>query len=515
MAEPLLRLEGIGKSFGPVTVLDDINLDIAQGEVLGILGENGAGKSTLLKIISGIYTPSVGRIHMGGNAFDALDPISARRLGVAMIPQEFNLVATLKVYENVFLGQELRRGGFLDHTRMRAQTRALLDSLEVHLDPNQTIERLSVAQKQMVEVARVLVNDARVVILDEPTTVLTSHETAVLFRVVKALVDKGVTVLFISHKLREVKALCDRLLILRDGRQVEHCAVASMNEEDMARKMVGRELAQIFPDKPAGDVPHQAPALAVRGLCVEGVLHDIDFEVHRGEILGLAGLVGAGRTEIAETIMGLRRKSAGELLIDGEPVTLKSPRDAHARGLAYLSEDRQGKGLQLSFNVMQNVTDLSLARYVRGLIRHGQERKRAEEYQARLSIKAAHLAAPVGLLSGGNQQKVYFAKLLDIEPDILLLDEPTRGIDISAKQQIYRLIRELTAQGKAVVVISSELEEIIGLADRALVIRQGRVAATLEGDDINEERIMLYAAGAWEADTERRADNALSQGVRP
>ncbi|MCB8889340.1 sugar ABC transporter ATP-binding protein [Vreelandella malpeensis] len=515
MAEPLLRLEGIGKSFGPVTVLEGITLDIAQGEVLGVLGENGAGKSTLLKIISGIYTPSTGRILIDGQPFAALDPIGARRLGIAMIPQEFNLVASLKVYENVFLGQELRRGGFLDHARMREQTRKLLDSLEVHLDPNQTIERLSVAQKQMVEVARVLVNDARIVILDEPTTVLTSHETAVLFRVVKALVARGVTVLFISHKLKEVRELCDRLLILRDGQLVEHCAVAGMNEEAMARKMVGRELSRIFPDKPEAPVTRGTPALEVRGLCLTNVLHDIDFAVHRGEVLGLAGLVGAGRTEIAETLMGLRRRSAGEILVDGEPVAFTSPRQAHARGLAYLSEDRQGKGLQLSFNVMQNVTDLSLARYVRGLIRHGQERRRAEEYQARLSIKAAHLTAPVGLLSGGNQQKVYFAKLLDIEPEILLLDEPTRGIDISAKQQIYRLIRELTAQGKAVVVISSELEEIIGLADRTLVIRQGRVAATLEGDDINEECIMLYAAGAWEAGTEPATAHEPSQGARP
>ncbi|MFG6667796.1 sugar ABC transporter ATP-binding protein [Halomonas sp. HNIBRBA4712] len=515
MAEPLLRLEGVGKTFGPVTVLEGITLDIDQGEVLGILGENGAGKSTLLKIISGIYTPSAGRITIAGQPFAALDPISARRQGVAMIPQEFNLVASLRVYENVFLGQELRRSGFLDHARMREKTRELLDSLEVHLDPNQTIERLSVAQKQMVEVARVLVNDARIVILDEPTTVLTSHETAVLFRVVKALVDKGVTVLFISHKLKEVKELCDRLLILRDGRQVEHCAVAGMDEEAMARKMVGRELSRIFPEKPEAPATREQPALEVRGLCVTNVLHGIDFAVHRGEVLGLAGLVGAGRTEIAEAIMGLRRKSAGEILIDGEPVTLTSPRDAHARGLAYLSEDRQGKGLQLSFSVTQNVTDLSLSRYTRGLIRHGQARARAEEYQARLSIKAARLAAPVGLLSGGNQQKVYFAKLLDIEPEILLLDEPTRGIDISAKQQIYRLIRELTAQGKAVVVISSELEEIIGLADRALVIRQGRVAATLEGDDINEERLMLYAAGAWQTSAEHATAQEPSQGARP
>lgn len=495
MTEPILRLEGIGKAFGPVQVLENISFSVEAGEVLGILGENGAGKSTLLKIISGIYTPSAGQVCLDGQAFSALDPVTARRHGVAMIPQEFNLVPTLRVYENVFLGQEVRRAGLLDHAGMRRRTRELLASLEVELNPDLPIERLSVAEKQMVEVARVLVNDARIVILDEPTTVLTNREVTVLFRVVRSLVAKGVTILFISHKLKEVKDLCSRMLILRDGQQVDVCDIGEHNEEDMARKMVGRELSQIYPDKSA-TLSEASPALCVRGLNIKGVLHDINLEVHRGEILGLSGLVGAGRTEIAEAIMGLRRKDSGDIFIDGEAVDIRSPNDAHKRGLAYLSEDRQGKGLQLSFNVMQNITSLSLKRYVRGLIRHRAERRQAEHYQQRLSIKAYNLAAPVSLLSGGNQQKVYFAKLLDIEPDILILDEPTRGIDISAKQQIYGLIRELTEQGKAVIVISSELEEIIGMADRVLVVREGEIAVDLSGDDIHEEQIMLYAAGA-------------------
>ncbi|NIC06123.1 sugar ABC transporter ATP-binding protein [Billgrantia bachuensis] len=493
MSRPILRLEGIGKAFGPVTVLEDISFELAPGEVLGILGENGAGKSTLLKIISGVYTPSAGRVTLDDSTFSALDPITARRHGVAMIPQEFNLVSTLRVYENVFLGQEIRRGGLLDRARMRQRTREVLRSLAVELDPEQPIERLSVAERQMVEVARVLVNDARIVILDEPTTVLTDREVAVLFDVVRALVAKGVAVLFISHKLKEVKQLCDRLLILRDGQQIELCQAGELSEEEMACRMVGRELSQIYPDKNStrGNV-----ALKVRGLSIAGLLHDIDFTLHRGEVLGLSGLVGSGRTEIAEAIMGLRRKSAGEIELDGKPLAVDSPRVAHANGLAYLSEDRQGKGLVLSFNVMENITALSLPRYVRGLIRHRAERRRAEEYQQRLAIKAARLGDPVDLLSGGNQQKVYLAKLLDIDPEVLILDEPTRGIDINTKQQIYRLIRSLTDQGKAVMVISSELEEIIGLCDRVLVIREGRIAAELDDDQINEQDIMLYAAGA-------------------
>ncbi|MBW6393497.1 sugar ABC transporter ATP-binding protein [Billgrantia antri] len=493
MSHPVLRLEGIGKAFGPVTVLENIAFDLAPGEVVGILGENGAGKSTLLKIVSGVYTPSAGRVILDGQTFSALDPITARRHGVAMIPQEFNLVSTLRVYENVFLGQELRRGALLDRARMRQRTREVLHSLAVELDPDLPIERLSVAERQMVEVARVLVHDARIVILDEPTTVLTDREVAVLFDVIRALVAKGVAVLFISHKLKEIRQLCDRLLILRDGQQIELCPAGELSEEEMACKMVGRELSQLFPDKRG--TPGEA-ALRVRDLGVAGLLHDIDFTLHRGEVLGLAGLVGSGRTEIAETIMGLRRKSTGKIEVDGKPLAIDSPRAAHAHGLAYLSEDRQGKGLVLPFNVMENITALSLPRYVRGLIRHRAERRCAEAYQQRLAIKAARLSEPVQLLSGGNQQKVYLAKLLDIDPEVLILDEPTRGIDIATKQQIYRLIRSLAEQGKAVMVISSELEEIIGLCDRVLVIREGRIAAELDYEEINERDIMLYAAGA-------------------
>lgn len=498
MSHPLLRLRGISKAFGPVTVLQNIDLDVEPGEVLGILGENGAGKSTLLKLISGVYQPTAGTIELDGQPFQSLDPIEARSRGVAMIPQEFNLVPSLRVYENVFLGQEIRRYGLLDRRTMRRRTVEILASLNVDLNPNLMIGKLSVAEKQMVEVARVLVNDARIVILDEPTTVLTDREVAVLFDVVRSLQSRGVAVLFISHKLKEVKELCHRLLILRDGRPVELCDTADLTEEDMAYRMVGRELSQIYPDK--GSTPGDC-ALEVQGLSMPGLISDISFRLHRGEVLGLAGLVGSGRTEVAEAIMGLQARVSGSIRIDGKPVSIRDPDAAHRHGLAYLSEDRQGKGLILNFNVMQNITALSLKRYVRGLIRHGAERRQAEHYQDRLAIKAASLRNPVGLLSGGNQQKVYLAKLLDIHPRILLLDEPTRGIDINTKQQIYRLIRALADEGNAVLVISSELEEIIGLADRALVMREGQIAAELTGDQINEQDIMLYAAGARHRDS--------------
>ncbi|WP_108126506.1 sugar ABC transporter ATP-binding protein [Saccharospirillum mangrovi] len=497
MTDAPIRLHGLGKRFGPVTVLRDINLDIRPGEVLGILGENGAGKSTLLKLISGVYQPSVGQLEIDGRRYDRLDPIRARQLGIAMIPQEFNLVPTLSVYENVFLGQELRRHGWLDRAKMRAETERVLATLDCDLDPRASIADLSVAQKQMVEVARVLVNDARLVILDEPTTVLTDREVEVLFKVVRALQQRGVAVLFISHKLKEVKNLCQRLLILRDGSPVELCDTADLDEESMARKMVGRELSQVFPaKKSATEQGGDEPALRVSGLSVAGEINDVSFSVRHGEILGLSGLVGSGRTEIAEAIMGLRARSAGEIFIDGEACDLRSPDMAHRKGLAYLSEDRQGRGLVLNFNLIENITLLSLKRYVKGLISHRRERERAEEYQQTFNIRAASLKLPVGQLSGGNQQKVYLAKLLDIEPTILMLDEPTRGIDVGTKREIYRLIRQLADEGRAILVISSELEEIIGLCDRVLVVREGRIAAELTDEKINEEDIMLYAAGA-------------------
>ena len=498
MSPPIIRAHNLGKTFGPVTVLQGISLDIRPGEVLGILGENGAGKSTLLKLISGVYVPTEGHIEIRGERFNELDPIKARKLGIAMIPQEFNLVPTLKVFENVFLGQEKRRHSWLDKATMRAETRRVLESLQVPLDPDATIGDLSVAEKQMVEVARVLVHEASVVILDEPTTVLTDREVAVLFDVVRSLQQRGVAILFISHKLKEVKQLCQRLLILRDGRQVDLCEVAALTEDDMARKMVGRELTQIFPDKSSsvGEV-----VLEIKGLSVPGLVQDVNLTLRQGQVLGLSGLVGAGRTEIAEALMGLRPSRCDALHIKGESVHIQSPRDAHRMGMAYLSEDRQGKGLVMNFSLTENITLLSLKKYVNGLIRHRTERLQAERYQQRFDIKAANLETPVGLLSGGNQQKVYLAKLLDIEPDILILDEPTRGIDVNTKREIYHLIRRLADEGKAILVISSELEEILGLCDPVLVVREGRIVADLSGEKINEEDIMLYAAGARDAMT--------------
>lgn len=511
MTDPLVRLHEVGKQFGPVQVLQGINLDIRAGEIIGILGENGAGKSTLLKLISGLYQPTSGALEIEGQRYTQLNPILARRLGIAMIPQEFNLVGTLRVYENVFLGQELRRrSGLLDRLAMRRRTAELMATLQADLDPMASIAGLSVAEKQMVEVARVLVNRARVLILDEPTTVLTGREVDILFRVVRNLQAQGVAILFISHKLKEVKELCHRLLILRDGQSVDQCSTHTLTEEDMARRMVGRELSQVYPQKGTAAA---TLALEVVGLSVPGSVQDVSLEVHHGEVLGLAGLVGAGRTEIAEAIMGLRRKSAGRLRIDGRNVAVTGPAEAHQNGLAYLSEDRQGRGLTLGFDLVENMTLLSLGRYLRhGLIQHRKTRERAVHYKEQFDIRSSGLRHPVGLLSGGNQQKVYLGKLLDIQPRILILDEPTRGIDVGTKHQIYQLIRNLAAEGRAILVISSELEEVMGLCDRVVVIREGRVAAQLEGNAINEEEIMLYASGARAGVAE---DQSVNREIKP
>lgn len=495
MSQSPLVLKNIQKSFGSNIVLQNISLTLSRGEILGILGENGAGKSTLLKIISGVYTANKGTVEIDGHEFTKVTPDLAKQHGVAMIPQEFNLIPTLSVFENVFLGQELHNPvtRLLDKKTMREKTAVVLKELEVDLDPDTTIDQLSVAQKQMVEVAKVLIFDAKIVIMDEPTTVLTDTEVAVLFNVVKTLQQKGVTLLFISHKLKEIKQLCDRLLILRDGEPVYLDQVASLSEHDMAVKMVGRELNQIYPEKNTdiGEV-----ALKIDGLSdLPGKIHDINFYVHKGEVLGFSGLIGSGRTEIAESICGLRPCQMNIFEKNGQSIKVKTPRDAFSLNIALLSEDRQGSGLVMNFNLAENITLVSLPKYTSTLINHEKTLEVARQYQNDFSIKTDSVKMEVGRLSGGNQQKVYLAKLMDTAPDILILDEPTRGIDVNAKKEIYHFVQSLTKKGIAVILISSELEEIIGLSHRVIVMRDGRQMAELSGDDINEETIMSHAAG--------------------
>lgn len=488
----ILSLENISKSFSGVQVLHGISVTIRTGEVMGILGENGAGKSTLLKIISGIYHRTSGQVLVSGKPVDITSPTVAKSLGIAMIPQEFNLISSLNVFENIFLGQELKTRALLNKKAMRQRARELLTLLETPLSPEALIEDLSVAEKQMVEIAKALVNDAQILIMDEPTTVLTNQEVTILFKLIDRLKNQGVTILFISHKLKEVKQLCDRLMILRDGELVSVDNVEDINEQDMARKMVGRELNQVFPPH---SIAQSNIALQVENLSIQGLLHQINFSLHKGEVLGFSGLIGSGRTETAEAIMGLRRRHQGNIYIHQNLASISSIKDAVKQGLAYMSEDRQGCGLTMNFNLVENISLISLSQYCKGLINHRKAKQKAKQYVDTFSIKAASLDTELLYLSGGNQQKVYLSKWMDTQPQILILDEPTRGVDVNTKKDIYHFIHNLTEQGLAVIVISSDMEELIGLAHRVVVMREGRIQGELKQSDINEENIMFLAAG--------------------
>ena len=493
----MVLAERLGKSFGGVPVLQDVSFSIAKGEILGLVGENGAGKSTLMKILAGIYRADSGRFSIEGIPTDFRSPAEARRAGISLVPQEFNLVEDLSVEQNVFLGAEiLGRGGFVDSRAMRARSQKLLDELHAEVGPDERIGRLSAARKQLVEVAKALAFEARLLIMDEPTTVLTQREIDSLFTLVRRLRAGGMTIVYISHKLAEVKELCDRILVLRDGVLVHESLTSSIEPHEIAARMVGRELHEIFPPMPA---PRGKVALEVRGLSSPPSFNDISFSVREGEILGIAGLMGAGRTEIAESLMGLR-PSTGEIMVNGARISPRSPRDAVAAGLGYLSEDRQGTGVLTAFALDENVTLTSLPSYARalGLLDRAAEDESAKRWVDRFKVKATSVRQRLENLSGGNQQKISLAKSLDPAPHVLIVDEPTRGVDVAAKQEIYRFLAEIAAEGRAIILISSELEEILGMCRRVIVIREGRIAGELSGEALGERAIMYLATGVHE-----------------
>lgn len=495
MEDVLLKTENISKEFSGVRVLNRISVEIRRGEILGLIGENGAGKSTFIKILNGTYTPTEGRIYFEGRPVEIRDTGVAKDMGISTIPQEFNLINHLNVYENIFLGKEYRRGLFLDKKAMMQKTRELMQELETDIAPDEKIQNLSVAQKQMVEIAKAIAYDSKLLIMDEPTTVLTHHEIAVLFRLMERLRHRGVTIIYISHKLREVKQICDRVMVFRDGEFISLDPTDTIDEREMARRMVGRELNQIYPPKAT---PQDEVVLKVENLSVPGILKDISFELRKGEVLGFAGLVGAGRTELAEALIGIRRPSSGRIIIHGQPRAIHSPIDAVRNRLAYLSEDRQGTGILTGFDIVSNVTLTSLPKYSRLLINKAKERERTQYYVETFNIRAASLKEKLEFLSGGNQQKVSLAKCLDPEPEILIIDEPTRGIDVNAKREIYHFIQHLVSAGISCIMISSEMEEILGLCNRVVVMREGRVSGILDEGHMSEEEIMYYATGLKE-----------------
>jgi len=495
MEQTLVKSEHLAKDFSGIYVLQDINVEIEKGEIFGIIGENGAGKSTFIKLLNGTYGPSRGTIQFDGETVH-LSPSVSKHLGITTIPQEFNLVSDLTVYENIFLGQEYQRQlGFLDRKRMRLRTRELMQRLHADVSPEAEVSSLSVAEKQMVEIAKAVAFNSRLLIMDEPTTVLTPIEIRILFDLMRRLKEQGVTIIYISHKLKEVQRICDRVMVLRDGTFISLDPVENLDEHEMANRMVGREMTQIFPEKA---VAKEEVVLEVEGLSVPNLLHDISFSLRKGEILGFAGLGGSGRTELSETIVGLRKKSSGIIRVRGSECEIKSPSDAIAQRIAYLPEDRQGAGILTGFDVTSNITLSSLRNYTKLLISRRKEQSKAQEYVKSFDIKAASLRTRLEFLSGGNQQKVSLAKSLDTNPSIFIFDEPTRGIDVSAKMQIFQFIRDLVDEGISCVFISSELEEIIGVCSRVLVMREGRIAGMLEDDRITEEEIMKLATGVSE-----------------
>jgi ribose transport system ATP-binding protein len=494
-----LRVQDVVKDFPAVRALDAVSLDVLPGEVHGIIGENGAGKSTLMKVLAGLEVPTSGSIHAGERPVTFRSVEDALAHGVAMVHQELNLVDTLTVAENICLGRESTRFGVLDRRAMHATAQEALARVGASLEPGRMLGGLSLAQKQLVEIAKALSYDAEVLIMDEPTAVLTDQETRRLFQLIDELRESGISILYISHRLSEVERLCDRVSVLRDGSLVGTYPASELTQEEMARLMVGRSLGELFPDRAEHGSSPDPPALAVRGLCDGMLLDGVTLEVGRGEIVGIAGLVGSGRTELAESIVGLRPKTSGSLERDGKPVTIRSPREAARQGIAYVSEDRKEAGLVLSMDVIQNVTLANLEKYARPIVSRRAEQTAAEGWARRLDLRAGDLRAPVLFLSGGNQQKVSIAKWLEVAPRVLILDEPTRGVDVGAKRELYGLVAGLAKEGLGCLVISSEMPELIGLCHRILVMREGTIVGEVRGAEATEEAIMKLAAGVGAA----------------
>jgi ribose transport system ATP-binding protein len=491
--EPILRGTGLSMAFGPIEVLHTVDVDVRPGEVHALVGENGAGKSTLMKLLSGYHRPTAGEVALDGERMQFRDSNAAEAAGIVLIHQELNLVPDLTVEENVFLGREPHRFGLVDRGAARRATAELLATLRTEVPVTRRVRELSVSQAQMVEIAKAVSREVRVLCMDEPTDVLTGRETEVLFDLVRRLTANGVAILYVSHKLDEIMAIADRVTILRDGHKIGTFDIGDLTPAEMARRMVGRDLADMYPPKvrPGPEAPW---ALEVAGLDVPGFVRGATLAVKRGEVLGVAGLVGAGRTELFEGVLGLR-PAHGSVRKDGRPVRWRHAEDAKLDRVAYLTEDRKGKGLLLSKPLRENVTLQSLERFARPFVDLRAEQAALERSAKEFDVRVARLDVEASALSGGNQQKVVLAKLMLTEPDVVILDEPTRGIDIGTKRQIYFYVAELLARGVAVVLISSELTEILGLAHRVVVMHDGVITGTLDGDGLDEETVMAYATG--------------------
>ena len=512
-----VSFDKVVKAFGPVQVLHGVSFDLAPGRVIGLLGENGAGKSTLMKILAGYEALSGGELRIDGAAVHFDGPRAAEAHGIVMIHQEFALAEDLTIAQNIFLGHEITRGpmsflraahsgtrpsgsragAWLDDAAMRAETARVLQQVGLKASPDTLVKQLIVAEKQLVEIAKALQRQARLLIMDEPTATLTPGETERLFALIAQLKADGVMVIYISHKLDEVERVTDEIVVMRDGRFVTRELTRNVTRQQMANLMVGRDLSDLYPPKDARPEPelHTPPLLKVQGLNVPGWARDVNFEVAPGEILGFAGLVGAGRTELFEGLLGLRPHRVARIELAGRQVHFRSPREAADHGLTYLSEDRKGKGLHVNFGLRENLTLMALRRYAAPWLKPAAEKAALKTAVTDFGIRTGSLAIKASALSGGNQQKLALAKVLHPGPKVIVLDEPTRGVDVGAKRDIYFLIQRLAREGRAVVVISSELMELIGICHRIVVMRGGAQQATLEAEQLTEEVLIAHATG--------------------
>ena len=500
---PTLEMRNVSKTFPGVKALNGVELKAWGGEVMALMGENGAGKSTLMKILSGAYQPDAGaEILIDGKHVDIADPIAAKQHGIAIIYQELALAPNLSVAENMYLGNEIHHRGLIDRKAMYAQCRPVLERLGAPFTPETPVGMLSIAEQQLVEIARALHAESEILVLDEPTTALSSRETERLFGLVRKLRADGIAIIYISHRMAEVYELSDRVSVLRDGSYVGTLGKGEISADAIVKMMVGRDLSTFYKKEHDPHASRGPIILEVKGITDGGRrVKPCSFQLHQGEVLGIAGLVGSGRTELARLIFGADQRSGGEILLEGKPVAVEEPRDALDHGIAYLTEDRKGLGLFLDMTCGDNINIGVLHRDARhgGVLNLGAAKRRAEAAFRALRVRAASPLVTVGSLSGGNQQKVLLSRWLEIGPKLLILDEPTRGVDIGAKSEIYRIIDELAAKGIGIVVISSELPEIIGICDRVLVMREGHIEGEVGGPTgraITQENIMTFAAGA-------------------
>jgi ribose transport system ATP-binding protein len=500
IATPVLEMRGITKKFHGVPALRNVNLTIYPGEVHALMGENGAGKSTLMKILAGAYIADEGEIRLNGQPLKITDPGTARQAGINLIYQELNVAPNLTVAENMFMGSELQRGQFLDREGMKQEAEQVLQSLGASFAPNDVVSSLSIAEQQQVEIARALKDKSRILVMDEPTAALSDRETEHLFEVIRRLRDNGIAIIYISHRMEEIYALANRVSVLRDGEYIGSLNRDEITPERLVQMMVGRSMQDFYEhqrqNKPGPVV------LEVRNLSDGRKVQPASFQIHAGEVVGLAGLVGAGRTELSRLIFGADSKVSGEVFMDGKKLDINSPGDAIAAGIGYVPEDRKDQGLFLEMSANKNIILNTLNKHAKaGVINWGTAGKIASEAVENFSIRLANLEIRAVDLSGGNQQKLLLARWIAINPRVLMLDEPTRGVDIGAKSEIYRIISDLAAQGMAILMVSSELPEIVGMSDRVLVMREGQLVGELggsTGQEITQENIMAYATGASE-----------------